>query len=44
MDDGAREAAARFEADAIRAREELVALMRDEQLSRATPPAPTTAR
>ena len=35
VDDGAREAAARFEADAIRAREELVALMRDEQLSRA---------
>jgi hypothetical protein len=34
VDDGAREAAARFEADAIRAREELVALMRDEQLSR----------
>jgi PleD family two-component response regulator len=37
VDDGAREAAARFEADAIRAREELVALMRDEQLSRTTP-------
>ena len=37
VDDGAREAAARFEADAIRAREELVALMRDEQFSRATP-------
>ena len=37
VDDGAREAAARFEADAIRAREELVILMRDEQLSRATP-------
>lgn len=36
VDDGAREAAARFEADAIRAREELVALMRDEQLSRAS--------
>jgi GGDEF domain-containing protein len=34
VDDGAREAAARFEADAIRAREELVALMRDEQLAR----------
>lgn len=40
VDDGAREAAARFEADAIRAREELVALMRDEQLSRATPAGP----
>lgn len=36
VDDGAREAAARFEADAIRAREELVTLMRDEQLSRAS--------
>ncbi|MBX3283870.1 MAG: hypothetical protein KF703_00860 [Actinobacteria bacterium] len=35
VDDGAREAAARFEADAIRAREELVALMRDEQQYRA---------
>ncbi|MEZ5178244.1 MAG: hypothetical protein R2746_08165 [Acidimicrobiales bacterium] len=33
--DGAVEAAARFEADAIRAREELVALMRDEQQYRA---------
>jgi len=31
IEEGAREAAARFEADAIRAREELVALMRDEQ-------------
>lgn len=38
VDDGAREAAARFEADAIRAREELVALMRDEQLARASSP------